>query len=327
MPSPCIEIQEGSVLHLMQQLKTTYGGEILEQSYQLNHPSFKAEIRYIRLTDGIEITINSFKFSEDHKIIFYGNEEGNRHLCFRFSYQGDFLKSDQFLKNGTTLKEGMAIFDTALTVELNVEKGQNHQWVGVRISKEILLSNFLKFEDYFGNVFDRDKVWIMFDNTPLEGHLLLKEMFEIKEKNNQPIPVQNAFIIAKVSELIGIFYQRILNRNISNDNYVHQQDLEALFKIKDQVIGSLEQPPSLEEIAQQYGFSVSKLRRDFEKVFGTTIHRFHQNYRLEQAKILLSAKNKTITEVSRICGYKSMAKFSYAFKNKFDVAPSEFILK
>ncbi|MBD0401195.1 helix-turn-helix transcriptional regulator [Flammeovirga sp. EKP202] len=320
---PHIEFQEGSIHDLILQLQNRYGGEIKDQHYTLSHDLLHFDIRYFRLTDGIEITLNSIKFKEDHKVTFYGNKGDNRHLCFRFSYQGDFMRGHTIENSEVQPTEGMAIFDTALTFDVLMRKGQLHQWVGIRVSNEVIQSNFLMFGDYFGDVFNTEKTWLIYDHTPLEILLLLKELFNLKDLN-KPVPVENSIIIARASEAIGLFYERILGRDISKGKFLHQNDLESLFKIKDDILSSYELPPSLEEIAEQYGFSVSKLRRDFKNVYGTSIHRFHQNYRLEQAKISLATDHLSITEIARKYGYKSISKFSYAFKKKFGKSPSEF---
>ncbi|ANQ49522.1 helix-turn-helix transcriptional regulator [Flammeovirga sp. MY04] len=326
MNIPRLEFKEGNILQLMDQLIDNFGGERKQGTYNLNHELLKAEIRYIELGKGVEITLNSIKFSEDYNVLFNGNNQKDRHLCYRFSLSGDFVNGFPFDENKVSKSEGMAIFDTAMTFETIMRKDQWHQWLGIRISKGIIENNFAHFLDYFGDVFNKEKTWMIYDHTPLEVNLLLKELFDLKHQKKL-LPVENAFIIAKSSEIIGIFYERILSRKVLQNKYVHEEDLKALFKIKDDILSTFEMPPSLEEIAEKYGFSVSKLRRDFQKVFGTSIHKFHQNYRLEEAKIALAAKNRTVTEISRTFGYKSIAKFSYAFKKKFGIAPSEFILK
>ncbi|KXX67176.1 helix-turn-helix transcriptional regulator [Flammeovirga sp. SJP92] len=323
MNIPHIELQEGSIHDLILQLQEKYGGEIKDQHYRLSHDLMDLEVRYFRMTDGIEITLNTVTFHQDHKLTIYGNNEVNRHLCFRFSYQGDLMRGHLKDETKVELSEGMAIFDTALTFDVLMRKGQVHQWLGVRTSTKVMESSFLMFSDYFGDVFNTEKTWMIYDHMPLEINLLLKELFDLK-KLNKPVPVENSLIIARASEIIGVFYERILSRKITKEKFLHQNDLEALFKIKDDILSTYELPPSLEEIADQYGFSVSKLRRDFNNVFGTSIHRFHQNYRLEQAKISLAANNLTVTEISRKYGYKSIAKFSYAFKKKFGKSPSDF---
>ncbi|WP_281615050.1 AraC family transcriptional regulator [Flammeovirga sp. SubArs3] len=323
MEIPHIKIKEGSNYDLILQLQSLYGGSIKDQIYKVSDELFDIEIRYFRLSEGIEISLNTISFKQDHRVTFIGNKKENRHLCFRFSYKGDFMRGHPFDHQETQLTEGMAIFDTALTFDVLMRKDQVHQWLGVRASSEVLKSNFLIFADYFGDVFNTDKTWMIYDHISLEIHLLLKELFHLKELD-KPAPVVNSLIIARSSEAIGLFYERILSREVTNEKFIHQNDLEALLQIKDDILSTFEHPPSLEELAQEYGFSVSKLRRDFKNVFGTSLHRFHQNYRLEQAKISLSTKNMTITEISRMYGYKSISKFSFAFKKKFGKSPSEF---
>lgn len=73
------------------------------------------------------------------------------------------------------------------------------------------------------------------------------------------------------------------------------------------------------------GRSLATFKRDFEKVFGTSPSRWLQQKRLEEAYYLLESKKMKTKDVYLEVGFETLSHFSYAFKNKFGVSPSNLL--
>ncbi|WP_044207760.1 AraC family transcriptional regulator [Flammeovirga sp. OC4] len=319
-----LNFKEGSMKGLIDQLQELVGGNYHKQLYNVNSKYLKCKIRYFQLHPGLEVSTNSYTFEEDTKIVFKGDKESQRYICFRFSYTGDLVKSKISEQPELSPSGGMIAYDTTVSTEISIKKGVHYQWVAVRIKREILDNEEHLFKEFLGDFFSNDKgqEWLIYDNIPLETHVLLKDTFAIDE--TKPNLVINPLLVAKASEMLSIFYDRILSRNhkITSKN-LHSEDFEQLMKVKDYILSSLDYVPTLEELAELYGYSVSKLRRDFQQVFGTSMIKFHLNYRLEKAKILLATEANNIQNISRMCGFKSSSKFSFYFKKKYGITPKE----
>lgn len=80
---------------------------------------------------------------------------------------------------------------------------------------------------------------------------------------------------------------------------------------------------SIPIIAEEMGFSSSRLEREIKRLTGMTPVKYINDFRLFQAKHLLSSGDKTIFEVSYMLGFKSMSYFGKAYKEKFGIAPSK----
>lgn len=321
-----VVVQEGSNEHLIHQMHKMFGGEFKDQHYYVKNEQQKIEIKYFKIAGGIEVSLNSMIAYHGATFKVQSNkEEENRHLCFRFSFDGDY--NDGILENAPSagLKGGMCMYDTFLSYAGNLEQGVESKWLTIRVDKEAIENDFLQIKKHFGQVFNSQHPWLIYDTTPLEVHVILKELFSLEK--NLPTPLFYAKILSKVGELLYIFFERILTRDVPKDINLHEDDLKNIMSIKKEITSSIGKTPSLDYFSQKYGFSISKLRRDFEHVFGTTIHKFHHNYRLERAKIVLGSKNISVTEVSRDLGYSSVAKFSHAFKEKFGVTPKDVAMK
>lgn len=70
------------------------------------------------------------------------------------------------------------------------------------------------------------------------------------------------------------------------------------------------------------GRSLATFKRDFEKIFRTSPSRWLLQKRLEEAYYLLENKKMKTKDVYLEVGFETLSHFSYAFKNKFGVSPS-----
>ena len=80
---------------------------------------------------------------------------------------------------------------------------------------------------------------------------------------------------------------------------------------------------SIPEIAELMNMTPSKLERDIKKLTGMTPIKYLNDFRLNKAKHMLEACDKSIFEVSYALGFKSMSYFGKAYKEKFGIAPSK----
>ena len=70
--------------------------------------------------------------------------------------------------------------------------------------------------------------------------------------------------------------------------------------------------------------SESKLTRLFRSLYGTSIHQYIQDQRLENAARLISSKEVNVSEAALQSGYTNMSWFSKEFQKKFGLTPKKF---
>lgn len=75
---------------------------------------------------------------------------------------------------------------------------------------------------------------------------------------------------------------------------------------------------------EKYFLSREYLMKLFKQQYGCGIHEYAQKVRMEQAKQLLSDPHLKILEISERLGYKDKNYFSKAFRNYYDMSPSEY---
>jgi len=81
---------------------------------------------------------------------------------------------------------------------------------------------------------------------------------------------------------------------------------------------------SLDEIAEQAGFSKYHFSRLFREVIGTTCHNYLINRRILYAQKLLADLSVSITDVSMRSGFNSLSTFNRIFKKSMGCTPSEY---
>jgi AraC-like DNA-binding protein len=85
------------------------------------------------------------------------------------------------------------------------------------------------------------------------------------------------------------------------------------------------EPITRRDVADFVGLSERHLTRCFRQEMGITPITYLNRYRINQAKVLLGAGKKGITEVALDVGFSSSGYFTRVFRQEVGVAPSAFV--
>ncbi len=80
---------------------------------------------------------------------------------------------------------------------------------------------------------------------------------------------------------------------------------------------------SLSRFAYLTGRSLSAFKRDFNAIFNDTPNRWLVSRRLDEAYFLLSQQAKKPSDIYLDLGFEALSHFSYAFKQRFGLTPTE----
>jgi AraC-like DNA-binding protein len=81
---------------------------------------------------------------------------------------------------------------------------------------------------------------------------------------------------------------------------------------------------TIDQLAAELGVGTTALKTSFKSVYGLPIYQFQKDLRLQKAQRLLRETILPISAVAAEAGYANPAKFSSAFKKRFDVSPTEY---
>ena len=82
--------------------------------------------------------------------------------------------------------------------------------------------------------------------------------------------------------------------------------------------------PSLKELGLIHRTNKTKLKKEFKKMYGTTIPRFHMQKRLEKGALLIRTTEIPISIISQKCGFKDHSHFSRKFRLQYGKTPSQY---
>lgn len=83
-------------------------------------------------------------------------------------------------------------------------------------------------------------------------------------------------------------------------------------------------PIAIEEMARVAGLSTAHFSRLFKEVLGDSPYQFVMDYRVEQAKRMLSERGRPIADIALTCGFADQAHFSRIFKRLTGQTPRAF---
>ncbi|MEH2213298.1 helix-turn-helix transcriptional regulator [Nostoc sp.] len=138
--------------------------------------------------------------------------------------------------------------------------------------------------------------------------------------------MKRMYLESKAVELIMLHFQQFQEQDINAHSFPARDlsDVDKIYQAKEILLGNLEDPPSLIELARQVGLNDFKLKRGFRQVFGTSAFKYLHDYRLEKARQLLVLGEMKVEEVAFRVGFDSRSYFASAFRKKFGLNPKQY---
>jgi AraC-like DNA-binding protein len=138
--------------------------------------------------------------------------------------------------------------------------------------------------------------------------------------------IKSLYFKGKAYELLSLFFNRSEDADIEQCPFlVDEVNVAKLKKAKDIVIANMAEPPSLQELADNVGLSLKKLKEGFKQIYGDTVYSFLFDYKMEVARKLLESGDHNVNEVGLKVGYSTASHFIAAFKKKFGTTPKKYI--
>ena len=85
-----------------------------------------------------------------------------------------------------------------------------------------------------------------------------------------------------------------------------------------------QEPLTVEEAAAACGYGKSNFSKVFKNALGIGFHQYLINYRLENAKYLLTETKLSIYQISDMVGFSDPKIFCRVFKNNVGTSPAQF---
>lgn len=139
--------------------------------------------------------------------------------------------------------------------------------------------------------------------------------------------VKKLYYKAKVYELFSLLFNK--PEGTEDESCPFKTDEEETMKIqqaKDVLLKNMAEPPTLQELADEVGLNIKKLKQGFKQVYGDTVYGFLFDYKMEYARKLLDSGTYNVNEVGNRIGYSTASHFIAAFKKKFGTTPKKYLM-
>ena len=134
------------------------------------------------------------------------------------------------------------------------------------------------------------------------------------------------FLRIKAEELICRLLMELENRDEKQLHALNIYDIQAVYRVKQQILEHLETPPVIKELALVAHMSPTKLKRLFRQIFGDSIFSYYQQFRMQEAALLLSAEKLSVAAVGYRMGFTNLSHFSRIFKAHIGINPKHYAL-
>lgn len=215
--------------------------------------------------------------------------------------------------------EGAFTTNTVDTITWEFLPDRQIQFLAVRLKKEYYLELANKSE-YHKTLFSEESPFYIFEEFDPVMHGMFWRSYSFEKGS----VYEKELIHACGMHLIATFFTKINQREKILESNKYPFNTKAVFKARQILKTQIDKQISIDELGRECGLSGSRLRALFKQVFGVTIHQFHQDVRLDAAKIYLQKGEKTMSMIAMDLGFSSASHFSSAFKKKYGVTPREF---
>lgn len=100
------------------------------------------------------------------------------------------------------------------------------------------------------------------------------------------------------------------------------RDIAMLTRARKLILEDLTTVPSVPDLARILGTNNTKLTTGFRLLFGTTVHRFALEAKMEHALSLLVQRRLSVGAIAEAVGYQHQSSFTLAFSRHFGFSPS-----
>jgi AraC-like DNA-binding protein len=139
--------------------------------------------------------------------------------------------------------------------------------------------------------------------------------------------IKELYFRAKVYELMALYFNRSDSYDMDQCPFLaDEENVKRIRRAKEIVISRMSEPPSLNELAEEIGLSLKKLKEGFKQVYGDSVYSFLFDYKMEYARKLLETNRYNVNEVGLKVGYSTASHFIAAFKKKFGTTPKKYTL-
>ncbi|MFZ4436667.1 MAG: helix-turn-helix domain-containing protein [Flavobacterium psychrophilum] len=276
----------------------------------------------------IENDFTLIRFQNDSDEVYHVEREIKQGLIqFHFGIKGKakfIFNSGNYALN---LKDEKALllYNPQKELPLHLEIAPSSWVISVIISIKKFHALFSSEADYipFLSEENKDKKYYTESDISPSMAIVLSQLFHY---NLNP-SIKSLYYKGKGYELLSLYFNRTEDPDAEQCPFlIDEENVLKIRKAKEIILANLAEPPGLQELADQIGLNLKKLKMGFKQIYGDTVYGFLFDYKMDYARRLLDSGSYNVNEVGLKIGYSTGSHFIAAFKKKFGTTPKKYIL-
>jgi AraC-like DNA-binding protein len=222
-------------------------------------------------------------------------------------------------------EKSLLLYNPQKELPLNLEIAPNSWVISVIISIKKFHTLFLSEANYITFLSDdnKDKKYYKEGDISPSMAIVLSQLFHY---NLHP-SIKNLYYKGKGYELLSLYFNRTEDPNAEQCPFlIDEENVLKIKKAKEIILANMAEPPSLQELADEIGLTLKKLKMGFKQIYGDTVYGFLFDYKMDSARKLLDSGSYNVNEVGLKIGYSTGSHFIAAFKKKFGTTPKKYLM-
>ena len=208
--------------------------------------------------------------------------------------------------------------------------GPGDMSIGWHIHADYQHENYFPTKLFKGIVLlvDVEKAQPVLDALATEARIDLMEETEsvrqiFSSSYKVPDQIMGHYFKLKVIEIF-LLLSVISTANHEMRSSYRKQQVDIVKAVNEHISTQFMKRITIDSLSEQFDTPTSTLKRCFKGVYGTTIHHYLKECRINAAKRLLQESDRSVLEIANAVGYENGSKFTSAFKEATGLTPSAY---
>jgi len=282
-------------------------------------------------------TFEETKVDEGFLILMFKNEKSVAQSVAK-EIDSSFIQFHFCIKGGTRFvfnqgryslniseENSLLLYNPQRELPVNLEVEPNSWIVSILISIKKFHGLFSQEADYisFLNSENKDKKYYKDGVITPSMAIVLNQLINYSLNSS----IKQLYFKGKAYELLSLYFNRSEDADIEQCPFlVDEGSVTKIRKAKDIIVSRMAEPPTLQELADEIGLNIKKLKEGFKQIYGDSVFSFLFDYKMEVARKLLESGTHNVNEVGHKVGYSTSSHFIAAFKKKYGTTPKKYVM-
>ena len=277
-----------------------------------------------------KVDVGFFVFTyKNDKSVFQSivKEVHNDFIQFHFCIKGSakFIFNEGRYALNILEENSLLLYNPQRELPINLEIHPNSWMVTILISIKKFHGLFSQEADYISFLSEDNKDKKYYKDGIISPSMAIVLNQVISYNLNKSI--KSLYFKGKAYELLSLYFNRSEDANTEQCPFlVDETNVIKIRKAKEIIISRMAEPPSLQELADEIGLNLKKLKEGFKQIYGDSVFSFLFDYKMEVARKLLESGENNVNEVGLKVGYSTASHFIAAFKKKYGTTPKKYIM-